>query len=238
MTKQLLLPFGLTQGYAKEDFCPAPSNAVAREWLARPERWSNNRLILWGDAGCGKTHLLRIWVAAQGAALFDGANLGEPPGRVDRPVAVDDSDIVEESRALLHLLNSAAEAGQPVLLTARHPPARQAQKLADLASRLRASTAVEIRPPEDELLDRLLMRLAAERQLLLSPGVKNFILTRLARTPAVLREAVARLDRAALDRHSRITRTLAADILADLAGFDTDAQVLSNRHSRDDEGLL
>jgi chromosomal replication initiation ATPase DnaA len=238
MTKQLLLPFGLTQGYAKEDFCPAPSNALAREWLGRPEGWSNNRLILWGDAGCGKTHLLRIWAAEQRAALFEGSGLDALPGRVEHPVAIDDADIVEDPRALLHLLNSAAEAGQPVLLTARHPPARQAQKLADLASRLRASTAVEIRPPEAELLDRLLMRLAAERQLVLSPGVKNFMLTRLPRTPAVLREAVARLDRAALDRGVRITRALAADILAGLAGFDTEAQVLSNGHSPPGEGLL
>jgi len=238
MTKQLLLPFGLTQGYAKEDFCAAPSNAMAREWLARPEGWSNGRLILWGPPGCGKTHLLQIWAAARRAAIFDAGSLGGPLGRIDRPLALDDSDAVEDARILLHLLNMAAEAGQPVLLTARHPPARQAHKLADLASRLRASTAVEIRPPEEELLDRLLMRLAAERQLLLSPGVKNFILTHLPRTPAVLREAVARLDHAALDRRSRITRSLAADILADLAGFDTDAQVLSNRHSREDEGLL
>ena len=79
---------------------------------------------------------------------------------------MDDADIVPEPTALLHLLNAAAEAGQPVLLTARLPPGRQRQKLPDLGSRLRASLAVEINPPDDALLGALLLpRLAAARQL-------------------------------------------------------------------------
>ena len=45
---------------------------------------------------------------------------------------MDDADIAEP-RPLLHLLNAAAEAGLPVLMTARLPPARQPIKLADLA---------------------------------------------------------------------------------------------------------
>ncbi len=53
----------------------------------------------------------------------------------------------------------------PVLLAARAPPARWQFGLADLASRLRAITAVEIGPPEDTLLRILLARLLAERQL-------------------------------------------------------------------------
>ena len=89
-----------------------------------------------------------------------------------------------------------------MLLTARLPPARQPIKLADLASRLRATTPVEIRAPEDELLALLLARLAADRQLTLSIPVSNFLLTHLPRTAAALREAVARLDRATLgQRH-------------------------------------
>jgi chromosomal replication initiation ATPase DnaA len=210
--KQLALPFALTQAYAAEDFCAAPSNAMAREWLARPEAWSNGRLVLWGEAGSGKTHLLHIWAAAHGAVLLDGARLHETL-RPQTPVAIDDADIVPEPRALLHLLN---EATQPVLMTARLPPARQPIKLADLASRLRASEAVEIRGPEDELLAMLLTRLAAERQLSLTIPVRNFLLTRLPRTAAMLREAVARIDHATLARGVKISRQIVADVLADL----------------------
>ncbi len=238
MNRQLSLPFVPATRYAASDFCPAPSNALAREWLARPDGWTNGRLFLWGAPGCGKTHLLHVWADTQRAAILDGGQLRGVAPPPQTPVAIDDADIVADPRALLHLLNAAAEVGQPVLLTARLPPARQAQKLADLGSRLRASLAVEIGPPEDELLSLLLTRLAAERQLALNLGVRNFLLTRLPRTAAAMREAVARLDRAALDRGVKITRGLAAGLLEDLADPDVAAEMLPNRHLPAGDGLL
>ncbi len=213
--RQLALPFALANSYAAEDFCEAPSNAAAREWLARPEAWSNKRLVLWGEAGRGKTHLLHIWAEANGAERMNGAELrGLRP--VVAPVAIDDADAMPEPSALLHLLNSAAEAGFAALLTARLPPARQRIELPDLASRLRASEAVEIRAPEDELLTVLLARLAAERQMNLSPQLRSYLLSHLPRTAACLREATARLDRALGGSGVKATRQLAAEILGDL----------------------
>lgn len=215
--RQLALPFlELTQLYTAEDFCPAPSNAAAREWLARPEAWSNGRLVLWGEAGCGKTHLLHVWARAHGARIVDGTSL-RGLIRPEGPVAVDDADLTPEPTSLLHLLNAAAEAGAPVLLASRQPPIRMGYKLADLTSRLRASASVEIRTPEDELLEALLTRLAAARQLNLPLPVHNLLLLHLPRAPAFYREAIARLDRLAMDRGMRITRAMAAEILAEMA---------------------
>jgi chromosomal replication initiation ATPase DnaA len=213
--KQLTLPFAEETHFAAEDFCPAPSNAAAREWLLHPGRWNSGRLVLWGEAGCGKTHLLHIWAQAHQAEIIGSATL-QGLRRVQNPIALDDADLAPDPLALLHLLNSAAEAGQPVLLAARLPPARMAYKLADLTSRLRAASAVEIRPPEEELLELLLTRLAAARQLSLSISVRNTLLLHLPRAPAFYREAVARLDRAALDRKARINRTLAFGIVTGL----------------------
>lgn len=117
--RQLVLPFAeLSLPYTEEDFCPAPSNAAAREWLARPEAWSNGRLVLWGEAGCGKTHLLHLWAQSHEARIVDGASL-RGLIRPTRPVAVDDADLTPEPTALLHLLNAAAEDGLPVLLASR-----------------------------------------------------------------------------------------------------------------------
>jgi chromosomal replication initiation ATPase DnaA len=213
--RQLALPFAEPANFSAEDFCAAPSNAKARDFLARPDAWSNGRLMLWGEAGCGKTHLLHIWADTHGAMLLNGPEL-HGLIRPEGPVAVDDADIIEEPRALLHLLNAAAEAGTPVLMTARLPPARQSVKLADLASRLRAAETVEIRAPEDELLDLLLSRLSADRQLPLSISVRNLLLTHLPRTAAALREAVARLNRAALTPGARINRQTAMLLLEDM----------------------
>jgi chromosomal replication initiation ATPase DnaA len=216
MAKQLALPFAEVRHYAAEDFVPAPSNELARELLTHPETWTNNRLVLWGESGYGKTHLAHIFAARHHAIFLDGARLPPLDGPPAAPLAIDDADAADEA-GLLHLINAAAEAGQSVLLTAQIPPARQNIALPDLASRLRASQTVQILPPDDEFLVALLSRLAAERQLVLPLSVRNFLLTRLPRTPAAQREAIARLDHAALAKGAAITRQFANELLADLA---------------------
>lgn len=214
--RQLALPFlESSQLYRAEDFCPAPSNDAAREWLARPEAWSNGRLVLWGEAGCGKTHLLHVWAQTHDAQVIEGTAL-RGLLRPQTPLAIDDADLVPDPAALLHLLNAAAEEDVPVLLAARQPPTRMSYKLADLTSRLRASASIEIRTPEDELLDALLTRLAAARQLNLPPAVHNVLLLHLPRAPAYYREAIARLDRLAMDRGMKITRAMATEILSEI----------------------
>lgn len=214
--KQLVLPFAQMEDFSAEDFCPAPSNAPAREWLARPDAWTNGRMVLHGEPGCGKTHLLHIWAAANDAVLLDGGTLSGLI-RPTRPVAVDDADAVPEPRALLHLLNAASEEGVAVLMSSRLAPVRMGYKLADLSSRLRAALSVEIRLPEDELLERLLVKLAAQRQVQLSIPVRNHLLLHLPRTAAAYREAMARLDRAAQASGGRINRALATEILVGLS---------------------
>ena len=195
--RQLALPFAHEPQFTAADFLAGPSNEMALAWLAPGADWPLRRLALSGPEGSGKTHLLHVWAARTGARLLAGPSLPPVPAPPDRPVAIDDADAAAEL-PLLHLLNACAEAGRPLLLAARTPPARWPTGLADLASRLRALTIAEIRAPDDGLLRALLARLLAERQLAVTEPVQDWLRLRLPRTPAAMREAAARLDRAAL----------------------------------------
>ncbi len=214
--RQLALPFCHAAHYDAAEFLPDASNAEALAWL--DASWPDGRLALWGGEGCGKTHLLHVWAERTGAALLPGPAIR---GLLHRPfaggVAVDDADAAPEE-PLLHLLNVAAEARLPILLAARDAPGRWPTRLPDLASRLRATAAVELRKPEDAMLRALLARLLAQRQMVVAGSVQDWLLLRLPRHPAALREAVARLDRAALAQGRAVTRALAAEVLAD--GWD------------------
>lgn len=208
MTGQLRLPFARADRFTDAGFLRASSNQAALAWLTRPEDWPDGRLVLWGPAGCGKTHLLQVWAAQHGAVLH------APDAPPTRPVAIDNADRSPERR-LLHLLNAAAEASLPVLLTALRPPSRWDITLPDLASRLRAATAVEIRAPEESLLRNLLASQLAERQLRVDETVQDWLIARLERTPAAIRTAVERLDAASLATSGRFTQRQAASILND-----------------------
>jgi chromosomal replication initiation ATPase DnaA len=202
--------------YSPDAFLPARCNAEALAWLDRTADWPGGRLALWGEAGCGKTHLLRRWAQASGAGLLQGPALRGLPDAPDGPLAIDDADAMAEEEALLHLLNAAAEAGRPVLLAARAAPARWPVRLPDLASRLRAVTAVQIGPPDDGLLRVLLGRLLRERNVTVPEAVQDWIRLRLPRRAAAMREAAERLDHAQLEEKGPVTRRLAEDCLASL----------------------
>ncbi len=213
--RQLALPLPHRPRYGP-DFIAAPSNEQARLWLARVAEWPQRRLAIWGGAGTGKTHLLHRWAAGCGADLVAPDLVASRASAPARPVAIDDADACGDEPALLHLLNRSAEAGCPVLLASRAPPARWHIGLPDLASRLRAVLAVEIAQPEDALLRSLLARLLAERQLAVAESVQDWLLLRLPRTAEAIREAVARLDHESLVAGTRITRGLAARHVSDL----------------------
>ena len=215
-TDQFPLPLAYREHYRPDSFWLAPSNEEARAWLDRTGEWPNGRLALWGEAGSGKTHLLHIWADRFGATLLDGQALhGLPDLPAAGGIAIDNADAADQT-ALFHLLNAAAEAGLPVLLAARSAPSRWPISLPDLATRLRAITAVGIGRPDDAQLRLLLARLFADRGIKVADTVQSWLLLRLPRSPGTLREAVARLDQAALARGGAVTRPLASEVLADL----------------------
>ena len=205
--------------------------------MRRTADWPNHRLALWGEAGRGKTHLLHIWAARTGAALFTGPTLSGASELPHAGFALDDADAAPDETALFHLLNAAGEARLPILLAARVAPSRWPVRLPDLASRLRAITAVEIGPPEETLLRALLVRQLAERQLRPPEAVQEWLVRRLPRSAAALREAVARLDAASLERRRNITVPFATDVLADLLASD-EISGTASPPSRDGPALL
>ena len=231
--RQLLLPFPHAPGYDSRDFLPADSNQEALAWLETD--WPDRRMALWGPGGCGKSHLLHIWAERIGAKRLTGPILTDQTLLdLDRmpesgALALDDADTVTSEPLLLHVLNTARDRDLSVLLSGRTAPARWPVRLPDLSSRLRAITAVEIRPPSDDLLAALLMRLLSDRQLSVTQPVQDWLLTRLPRSPATLRQAVVRLDRASLAFGKAITRSLAAKVLIEggFAGADAEEVSLS-----------
>ncbi len=211
---QLILSFPDLPAYAESDFIHAESNAAARAWLARPADWPDRRLAIWGESGCGKTHLMRIWARRNGAAVYDGRSLhGLPDALPPSGIAIDDIDAVPDESALFHWLNAARDAAIPVLITSHEPPARLKLRLPDLASRLRAFTAVGIDPPEDELLRALLAHLLSDRQWRLESDVQDRILPLLPRAPGELRAFVARLHDAHMAAGGRVTLGLVKQLL-------------------------
>ena len=178
-------------------------------------RWPSPVVILAGPVGSGKSHLAAIWREASAAVPIhpiDGGDAADVAAR--HPVLFEDADRRGfDDRALFHVINSVRENGTGLLITSRLWPASWPVELADLRSRLKAATVVEIGEPDDELLAQVLVKLLADRQLTIDDRLVGYIVARMERSLAAAQEIVDRLDRLALSRGTRISRPLALEVL-------------------------
>lgn len=237
--RQLALPLGLAPPCLRpQDYLECRSNEGARRWAERPQAWPDGRLVVWGGEGCGKSHLLQVWAAREHAARLEGPFLSRLPSIEAPAITLDDADMAPDPEVMLHLLNVAAERRLSVLLAGRLPASRWDVQLPDLSSRLRATISVEIGQPDDEMLRALLVRQLAERQLAVSQTVQEWLLCRLPRTGAAIREAVARLDYAALAAGGHVDRSVAAAIIAELSKVGESSAALSTSDSPRRQSLL
>ncbi len=128
--------------------------------------------------------------------------------------------------ALFHLINRTKEVRASLLVTSREAAGSWGVSLPDLRSRLRMAAAVALGAPDDELLRKVMVKLFADRQLIVDKQVVNYLLVRMHRSLGFAATVVRALDVAALAAGRRITRAVAAEVLADL---DADRERFGDR---------
>ena len=211
----LALPFDAALGH--EDFLAGESNKAALTLIEQWPDWPADVVLLAGPVGSGKSHLVAIWRDLSGARVIEARELGrsDPVTLVaGGALAIEDLDNgpVDEE-ALFHCLNAARAAGAKVLITARRWPQSWGLKLPDLISRLRAAAPVEVGEPDDLLLKTVLVKLFADRQMIVDPVVIDYLAVRMERSLAAAAVLVDALDREALASRRAVTRPMAAAVL-------------------------
>lgn len=215
--RQLALALDHTENFAREDFLGGPCNAVALALIESWPDWPDRAVMLVGPEGSGKSHLAAIWAVQSGARFLAARALAD----VHLPAALATGALVVEDivagafneKSLFHLLNLAREEGAWLLLTARTAPAGWRVGIDDLASRLKALPLAALAPPDDDLLRSLLVKLFADRQLVVDESLISFVVNRIERSFAAARAAVAELDGEAMRRKRPLTRALAAEVM-------------------------
>ncbi len=203
----------------RADFLVSECNAAALHWIERWPQWPERALVLHGPAGSGKSHLAELWRERSGGVMIAGEELAKSDPNelaLHRAVALDDAQRAPEE-ALLHLYNCVVEVGASLLVVAREAPATWPIALPDLASRLRAAPSVAIAPPDDRLLAAVMVKLFADRQVRVAPGVIGFLVRRMERSFAAAGALAEALDRLALGAKRPITVALARRVLAEAA---------------------
>lgn len=214
-SNQSVFDFNLPAAMGGQDFIISNSNREAVEWLGNASNWPVPALVIYGAPSSGKSHLCQIWQEIHYATaitidlLQDEMKMAgtlKPNGFY----FVDDVDqIISAGKplqsALFHLYNFLFNEGGRVLMTSPQAPKDLTIDIADLSSRLLAALAVEIKDPDDQTLQALLLKLFDDRQILIKPEVVKFLLPRIERSYEAIRATVEGLDSLSLQGKRPIT---------------------------------
>ena len=230
---QLTLELAPEPGFERENFVVSGSNEQAYAMIERWPDWPDPMLLILGPPGAGKSHLGAIWASiakagVQSAAALAAANIEALAAA--GPLLLEDADAIGEAETqLFHLINLMRENGMALMITAKTPPDAWGLRTADLLSRLRLAPTVAIGPPDDALMRAVLVKLLIDRQLVIDTSVVGYIALRLERSLDAARTFIDALDREALARHCRISRAIAADVLASLEGCEEQASMCDEK---------
>jgi len=210
--RQLILDLLPDTPPSLDNFVPGGNGetlAALSAWLAAEK--ADPSFCLWGEAGSGKTHLLR----ASGFHLVDAAtdpSLATPPDcdhlAVDQVEALDDQGQI----ALFNHFNRLRMEGGRLLTATRQPPAHLALR-EDLRTRLGSGLIYRLHPLSDAEKAAALGTQARERALKLAPEAINYLLRHAPRDMRTLSGIIVALDRYSLEHKRPITLPLLREVL-------------------------
>jgi len=215
--RQLILDLLPENPPSLDNFVPggnAEALAALLTWrTAEPGEFS---IFLWGEAGAGKTHLLRAnatsYLDASKAPDLDGVEeiQGQPADRF----AVDHVEALSAvgQVALFNLFNRLRASGGRLLTAGCLPPVQLALR-EDLRTRLGSGLIFRLHPLSDAEKIEALKNQAASRGIKLPAGALDYLLTRVSRDMRSLISILVALDRYSLEQKRPITLPLLREVL-------------------------
>ena len=217
--QQMLLDLKPEQPPTLDNFVIGANTELVERLRGLGDTGSFETLYLWGDPGCGKSHLLTATAASPHSrrpvvhlhAAEAGAELPLVPGCL---LVIDDIQGLgaEAQVALFRAFNAARFLGLALLLSGNEPPLRLALR-EDLRTRIGQTLIYEIQSLSDDEKGAALRRHAIERGMLMDSGVVYYLLRHGRRDLPSLMAMLNSLDRASLEQKRPPTLPLLRELM-------------------------
>ncbi len=214
MMQQMLLDLGPPPAPTFDNFVASRSAAALAALRAVVAGQGERSLHLWGEPGCGRTHLLRALGAHSDARYIACGSEGVPDfNETVRIWCVDDVELCDADNQirLFNLINaSRARPGGSIITSASAAPLHLAlpAEREDLRTRLGWGPVYRLELLTDPEKQAALEQHAAGRGLVLSVDVGRYLINHFSRDMPSLMQLVDTLDRYALKQHRQITLPL------------------------------
>lgn len=208
--KQHAFSFNFEAHLRDDDFIVSECNADALSMIEYWPEWSSNTVYIYGDKSCGKSHLASIWKNKSNAVIINNENIkiyNEQPKLIKSThcFIIDGVENISDEVALFHLFNSIKESSGFLLLTSEKHPSAINWQLPDLESRINSVLTFFVGAPDDALIEILIAKSFADRQLQVEYNVISYLMKNIKRSFEDIFRTVERIDRLAIEKRSNIT---------------------------------
>ena len=217
---QLSFDFPFQDQYFIEDFVVSKRNQGAFKFVKNynPSDGNSPRIfVVVAPQLGGKTYLANIWQKKVRAEFLDLKKLSSINLvgfiKVRGFYIVEDVDKIKSCELLLQIFNVIQEKSAFLFLTSSVDLSRVGLKIKDLNSRLKNIFQLKIDNPDDCLIEMLLVKSFANKQLRVGDKVINFLVKNLNRSFVAIFDVVRLLEFYSLEKRQNITIPLVKEVL-------------------------
>ena len=213
--KQLALPLTFKSIKNRDNFIISKCNQSAISLIENTEFWLGNKKIntipaalIFGPAGCGKTHLSNIFMDTN-KSFFLSSLKSHDLDLIKKGTNFIIDNLVPSSnypsKLVLHFLNQVTYKQGSILFLSRYSAFEMDWGLDDLNSRIRSLLACEIKLPDDMLLYTFLIKYSNDKKLILNDNQCLYILERLERNFESIIKFINALDKILLETKKKVS---------------------------------
>lgn len=200
--------------FDESNFVITQSNQDAFEQITKWPEWTVNNIVLFGDAGVGKSHLANIWLKRSNGIRLDLDEINTKIVEKYKYVLIEDVDSNQiNHHNLFHVINLIREIEGFLLLTSKISPTSLVTKIPDLNSRIRSFSPVKINKPDDYLLEIIILKIFSDKNIMVDEKVIKFLLKRVERSISGIIRLIQRINEKSLEEKRPITVPLVSEVI-------------------------
>ncbi len=215
---QLTFKFPFSKKYYEQDYFVSTNNYSAFNLIDSWPNWPGKWLNIFGERGCGKTHLSKILekkikkIKIVNAKKIDNTTIKDL-NVLDCLIidSFDDNDIKEN--LFYSILNHSKQLDKFILINSLNPIKNSNFKLKDLKSRINSFIFIGIELPTDDLLKVMITKFFSDKQISITPKSINFIINNVDRSYEKMFKFLKEIDELSLSTGKSININLIKKLL-------------------------
>ena len=215
--EQLIFKFPFSKKYYEQDFFVSSNNFSAYKLIESWPNWPGKWLNIFGQAGCGKTHLAKILEKKiDKIKLIEAENINnkivEDLNSLDCLI-IDNFDNNIDEKLLYSIFNQSKQLENYILINSITSIKDLKINLEDLKSRIRSFLFIGIELPTDDLLKVIISKTLSDNQININPKISDFIINNVERSYDKMFKFLKDLDELSLSTGKSININLIKKVL-------------------------